>query len=287
MNQPAQSYSARRVEYHDLVTAMQVQKLIATLDRGEPVPTEGDPVPEGWHSIFFPKLPFTRDLGRDGMIKEIEDWQGRAPLPIRMFAGSRTRFMHPLRIGDRVTRVSELVSMNHKEGRSGRLMFATYRHTISNPQGVAIVDDWDMVFREEVKGGASAPPPGEPAPSGFAWEKSVNPSHVMLFRYSAVTFNPHRIHYDHPYATGVEGYPHLLVHGPLTALLLCDLARDSNPGARMTGFDMRAKAPLYANQAFRIAGRPREEGKERGKTCDLWAITPQNTVAMEAVATFA
>ena len=105
----------------------------------------------------------------------------------------------------------------------------------------------------------------------------------MLFRFSAVTFNPHRIHYDHPYATGTEGYPHLLVHGPLAALLLCDLARDNSPGATMTEFDMRAMAPLYAGQPFRIAGRPRNDGK----ACDLWAITPQNTVAMEACAVFA
>jgi 3-methylfumaryl-CoA hydratase len=283
MNESKQKYTDRRIEYHDLITAAQVQKLNATLDRDEPVPGEGDPVPPGWHPIYFPKLPPTRELGRDGMIKEIEDWQGEAPLPIRMFAGSRTRFVRPLRIGERARRVSELVSMTPKEGRSGRLMFATYRHTISAADAVCIVDEWDMVFREEVKGDAKAAPPGQSAPSGFKWEKTVIPTSVMLFRFSAVTFNPHRIHYDHPYTTGTEGYPKLLVHGPLTAILLTDLARDSNPGATMTGFDMRAKAPLYADEPFRIAGRPRQGGK----ACDLWAITPQNTVAMEAVATFA
>jgi 3-methylfumaryl-CoA hydratase len=105
----------------------------------------------------------------------------------------------------------------------------------------------------------------------------------MLFRFSAVTFNPHRIHYDHPYTTRTEGYPALLVHGPLTSILLADLARDHNPGRTMTGFEMRARVPLFAGEPFRLLGRPRDGGT----ACDLWAVTPQSTVAMEASATFA
>ena len=276
-------YSDRRVEYEDLITATQLQKLSATLDRDDPIPRDGDAIPAGWHPLFFPKLPPTRELGRDGMIKEIEDWQGEDPLPIRMFAGSRTRFLKPLLVGDKARRVSELISTTRKEGRSGRLLFATYRHTISTAEGVATVDEWDMVFRDEVKGSAKTAPPGEPAPEGGVWNRTINPTPVMLFRFSAVTFNPHRIHYDHPYTIGTEGYPNLLVHGPLTSLLLSDLARDNNPGATMTGFDMRAKAPLYAGQPFRITGRPRNGGK----ACDLWAVTPQNTIAMQATASFA
>lgn len=278
----SQKFTDSRIEYEDLITATQVQKLNVTLDREEPMPKDGDPVPPGWHHLFFPKLPPTRALGRDGMVKEIENWPGD-PLPIRMFAGSRARFHRPLRIGDRARRVSELVSMTPKEGRSGRLLFATYRHTISNSEGVATVDEWDMVFRDEVKGEAKRPPAGKSAPGGAAWERTITPSSIMLFRFSAVTFNPHRIHYDHPYATGTEGYPALLVHGPLTSILLIDLARDNNRGAAMTGFEMRAMAPLFADQPFRTMGRPRDGGK----ICDLWAVTPENTVAMEAFATFA
>lgn len=278
----SQTFTDRRIEYADLITATQVHKLMVTLDREEPMPVDGDPVPPGWHHIFFPKLPPTRSLGRDGMVREIEDWPGE-PLPIRMFAGSRARFHRPLRVGDRARRVSELVSVNPKTGRSGRLVFATYRHTISNSEGIATVDEWDMVFREEAKGEPKTPPPGEPAPTRAAWEKTVNPTSVMLFRFSAVTFNPHRIHYDHPYTTASEGYPALLVHGPLTAILLLDLARDNHPGATMTGFEMRAMAPLFADRPFRIMGRPREGAN----ACDLWAVTPENTVAMQASATFA
>ena len=145
------------------------------------------------------------------------------------------------------------------------------------------MDEWDRVDRAMVKGEGKKRPPKEAAPTDAVWERVINPTSVMLFRFSAVTFNPHKIHYDHPYATQTEGYPALLVHGPLTAILLIELAREKNPGATMTGFEMRAKAPLFADHPFRTIGRPRDGGK----ACDLWAITPSNTVAMEAFATFA
>ena len=138
------------------------------------------------------------------------------------------------------------------------------------------------MFLEESKSGARKPPPGQPAPEGTVWEMKINPTNTMLFRFSAATFNPHRIHYDYPYATQAEGYPGLVVHGPLTATWLLELARNNNPGATMTGFEVRAKAPLFAGRPFRIVRRPR--GGERA--CDLWAITPENTIAMEASASF-
>jgi len=277
-----QKYVGRKMEFEDLITATQVQKLSATLDREDPMPKVGDPVPPGWHYIFFPKFPPTRSLGRDGMVPEIENGPPD-PLPIRMFADSYAKFHRPLRIGDQARQIREIVSINAKEGRSGKLVFVTYRNTISTSKGIATEDEWNIVFLEQPREGARKPPPAQSAPASAAWERTVNPTNTMLFRYSAVTFNPHRIHYDHPYATQTEGYPGLVVHGPLTAVWLLELARNHNPGARMTEFKMRAKAPLYGGRPFRTLGTPRDGGK----ACDLWAITPENTVAMEAEAFFA
>jgi len=277
-----QRYVGRTVaEYHDLITAVQMQKMSATLDREDPVPKEGDPVPPAWHHAYFPRLPLTRALGPDGVIK-VKNWPDDPMLPRRMFIASRIRYYKPLRIGDRARWVTELVGLKVKEGRSGKSVIHSYRHTISNSQGVALVEEWDSMDREGAKGKPNVHSPGQPAPTGAAWEKTVNVNSVMLFRYSAVTFNPHRIHYDYPYATQTEGYPALLLHGPLTATLLSDLARDNNPRATMTAFEMRARLPLFSDRPFRIMGRPRDDRK----VCDLWAVTPENTIAMEAFATF-
>ena len=260
----------------------QVQRMNATLDRDEPAPRIGDPVPPGWHLIFFPRIPPTQSLSRDGTEPASENGMPD-PLPVRMFAKNKCKFSLPLRIGDQVRRITEIASIDAKEGRSGKLVFVTYRYTISTQSGVATEDERELVFLEESKAGPRKPPPGQPAPAGAVWEMTVNPTNTMLFRFSAVTFNPHRIHYDHPYATEAEGYPGLVVHGPLTATWLLELARNNNPGATMTGFEVRAKAPLFAGRPFRIIGRPRSGQR----VCDLWAITPENTVAMEASASFA
>ncbi len=273
-------YLGCKVEHEDLITATQVQRMNATLDREEPLPKIGDPVPAGWHLIFFPKFPPTRSLSPDGTEPAIENGMPD-PLPVRMFAASRAKFHHPLRIGDEARRISEITSINVKEGRSGQLVFVTFRQSIHTPAGLAIEDEREMVFLEEARNGSRIPPPGQAAPEGGVWHRTIHPTNTMLFRFSALTFNAHRIHYDTPYATGPEGYPGLLVHGPLTATWLLELARDNNPGARITGFDMRARAPLFAGRAFRLMGRPRDGGS----ACDLWAITPEDTIAMEASAT--
>src|SRR5690606_39059578 len=142
--------------------------------------------------------------------------------------------------GAEATRVSRIKDVKVKEGRSGPLVFVTVRHEISGDRGLAIVDEHDIVYRGEAK----APPAPVPARAEAPWRREVRPDPVLLFRYSAVTFNGHRIHYDHPYATGVEGYPGLIVHGPLIATLLIDLLRRNIPGASVRTFRFRALRPL-------------------------------------------
>ncbi len=277
-----QKYVGWKTEHEDVITASQVQRLNATLDRVEAEPRIGDPIPPGWHLIFFPRIPTTKSLSRDGTEPASENGMPD-PLPVRMFAKNSCRFHFPLRIGDAVRRITEIASIDAKEGRSGKLVFVTYRYTISTPGGVATEDERELVFLEESKSGVRKLPPGQPAPEGAPWEMTVNPSNAMLFRFSAATFNPHRIHYDHPYVTQAEGYPGLVVHGPLTATWLLELVRNNKPGAIMTAFEVRAKAPLFAGRPFRILGRPRDGDR----ACDLWAVTPENTIAMEASARFA
>ena len=274
-------YVGRSMIMEDIVTVSSVHKLTVTLNRSDPIPKIGDPVPPGWHHVLFPRFPLTKDLGGDGMVSEIDDGPVD-PLPLRMFAGSRTRFHQLIRIGDAVTQERKLVSMVPKEGKSGKLVFGTYAHTITGPNGLCTEDDWDLVFMEEDKDGTRKPPPPKPGPGSADWDRLINVNETMLFRYSACTFNPHRIHYDHPYTTEVEGYPGLVVHGPLTATWLLELARDNMPDKTMTGFQMRAIAPIYANQDIRLVGNVTKEGA----ACDLWVLTPEGNVAMEAAVTF-
>lgn len=274
-------YVGRSMEMEDVVTASSVHKLTVTLNRSDPLPKIGEPVPPGWHHALFPRFPLTQDLGGDGMVAEIDNGP-TDPLPLRMFAGSRAKFHQPIRIGEVVKQERKLVSMVPKEGKAGKLVFGTYAHKITGPNGLCTEDDWDLVFIEEDKDGTRKPPPPKAGPENFEWDRTININETMLFRYSACIFNPHRIHYDHPYTTGVEGYPGLVVHGPFTATWLLELARDNARDKTMTGFNMRAVAPLFANQDIRLVGQPSRDGL----ACDLWALTPEGNVAMEATATF-
>jgi 3-methylfumaryl-CoA hydratase len=189
------------------------------------------------------------------------------------------RFHTPLRIGDAVRRETELADISVKHGTTGTLVFATVVNRVFGPGGLALEDERRTVFREEVKAGeGNQAPQREPAPTDVAWRRRVTPDPVLLFRFSALTFNSHRIHYDYRWATQAEGYPGLVVHGPLTTALLIDFARDSNPGRSLRSYATRARAPLFDTAPFELRGRPTADG--RG--CELWAVTPDGTVAMSA-----
>lgn len=265
----------------DVVTASHVQKLAVTLNSDQPMPQEGDAVPSGWHHIFFPRLARTSDLGPDGMVPEV-DGGPDDPLPVRMFAGSQAKYHESLLVGDRIKQERTLTAVSRKEGRVGKMVFATYSHKIYGSRGLCIEDDWNLVFIEDDPDGQRPPPPAILGPEAVDWESTVNVDEALLFRFSAVIFNPHRIHYDHPYTTGVEGYPGLVVHGPLTAILLHELARQNMPDRQMATFSMSARAPLFATEDIRLVGKL----TETGTGCDLFALTPKGNVAMQANATF-
>ncbi|MDP6343940.1 MAG: acyl-CoA dehydrogenase, partial [Alphaproteobacteria bacterium] len=219
------------------------------------------------------------ELARDGLptstgiLPEVD-------LPRRMFGGCSLKFLAPLPIGSPVRREAEVVGITEKTGRSGRLLFVDQQHRIGTGDTLCIEENYTSVFREE--GAASAMPTAldalPPAPEG-AWVRDITVSEPFLFRYSALTFNPHRIHYDRPYATDVEGYAGLVVHGPLLATLLLEVVR-RNTERRVTSFAFRAQAPVYDIAPFRTMGLPKDDG-----VVELTAIGPDGATAMTATAT--
>jgi 3-methylfumaryl-CoA hydratase len=245
------------------------------LGRPEPELRDGDPLPPAWLALYFLPRFAMADLRPDGSSRDA-GVVPPMPLPRRMFAGERVRFHRPLRLGQSVRRETTLADLSMKSGGTGTLVFATVTSRVLDADGVvAIEDERRTVFREEVKAGERTPAPKRaPAPGDVPWRKHIAPDAVLLFRFSALTFNSHRIHYDRPWAMEVEGYPGLVVHGPLTTTLLVDFARDSNPGRRIVSYATQARAPLFDTAPFELRGRPTERG------CECWAVTPEGTVAM-------
>jgi 3-methylfumaryl-CoA hydratase len=199
-----------------------------------------------------------------------------------MWAGSRLEFHHPLRVGETISRTSRIADVSLKEGRAGPLVFVLVRHEMSNPQGLAWTEEHDIVYRDNPRPGDPTPT-AQAAPGDHNWERTLHPDDVLLFRYSALTFNGHRIHYDRRYVTEVEGYPGLVVHGPLIATLLLDLLRRKLPDASVARFAFRAVGPLFDIAPFSVCGTPERDGK----TVKLWARNADGALAMDATATLA
>ena len=265
----------------DVVAAAPAAALAATLDLEPTRPTTGTPLPPLWHWLYFLPLHRRSALGSDGHARR-GGFLPPVPLPRRMWAGGQLAFRRPLAIGDAATRVSTIESVDQKSGRSGPLVFVKVRHEIrreSEPEP-ALVEWQDLVYREAPRPGERAVPP-KPAPTKSAWRQEWVPDDVLLFRYSALTFNGHRIHYDRRYATATEGYPGLVVHGPLIATLLVELLRRERPAARVAAFTFRAVHPIFDTHAFIVRGEP-EPDRTR---VHLWAQDHQGSLAMDAMAT--
>ena len=276
-----QQWIGRTESRVDQVTRAPIAALAATLDRSDPLPVPGDALPPLWHWLYF--LPHYRqsEIGPDGHAKR-GGFLPPVPLPRRMWAGGRLTFRESLRVGDAIERVSRIVDVTTKHGRSGPLVFVLVRHEVSGPRGVAIVEEHDIVYRDPPRPGEPPPAPG-PAPEDAAWKREIRPDDVLLFRYSALTFNGHRIHYDRRYVTEVEGYAGLVVHGPLIATLLLDLLRRERPAATVREFSFRALSPLLDIAPFTVAGRPAADDR----SVSLWAANSDGGLAMDATAVLA
>ncbi len=267
----------RSEQRSDEITAMPIAALSATLDRDDPAPTPGSDLPPLWHWMFFNPIAKASEVGPDGHPKR-GGFLPPVELPRRMWAGGRLEFNHPLRVGDEVTRSSRILDVKVKQGRSGSLVFVTVRHEVTNARGVAMIEEHDIVYRDAPVPGAPTPPP-QSAPEDAAFSREVVADPVMLFRYSALTFNGHRIHYDRSYVNEVEGYPGLVVHGPLIATLLLDLLRREWPDAVVRRFSFTAQRPVFDISRFTVCGKP--DGDRRFQ---LWTRDHEGWLTMQATA---
>lgn len=273
------AWIGRRESREDVASAWPVQALTATLDRNDPLPQPGDAVPPGWHWLYFLEAKPASELGHDGHPK-LGGFLPPVGVARRMWAGGRIEFRRALRIGEAIRRESEILSIRPKTGRSGSMVFVTVRHTVTAGGEVAVCEEHDIVYREPAQRGA-APAPGTPAPRQAPWRREMTADPVLLFRYSALTFIGHRIHYDLDYCRQEEGYPGLVVHGPLQTLLLLDLCRRHDPRP-VRKIDYRALHPVFHFERMSVNGAPSADGA----TAEIWTANGEENYAMRATVCF-
>ena len=264
----------------DTLTATPYAALSATLDRPAERPQPGTALPPLWHWLYFLPLYRQSEVGADGHAKR-GSFLPPVALPRRMWAGSQFNFHAPLHIGEEVVRTSTIDNVTEKEGRTGKLVFVKVKHEVRrrSETAAALTEFHDIVYRDLAQPDAAEPAPTA-APAEAQWERLVVPDDVLLFRYSALTFNGHRIHYDRRYVTDIEGYPGLVVHGPLVATLLLDLLREHLPDAVVASFEFRALRPVFDIHHFYVCGRRLADGG-----IHLWARDHQGWLTMDARAT--
>lgn len=279
--QHLKQWVGRQERQRDFLVSAPLNALAATLDRDDAPYVQGTTVPPLWHWLYFLPIARQSSVGIDGHPQR-GGFLPPVSLPRRMWAGGRLSFHGPLPVGVEITRTSTILDIAHKSGRSGELVFVKLAHELAAGDGALLLrEEQDIVYRDPPKPG-DAPPAPQAAPDGALWVREVVPDPVLLFRYSALTFNGHRIHYDRPYAMHEEGYPGLVVHGPLIATLLMNLLRDERPQAQIRAFSFRAVRPLFDLRPFRLCGRLESDGGVQ-----LWAEDSDGFLCMDARAELA
>ncbi|MEJ3959644.1 MaoC family dehydratase N-terminal domain-containing protein [Brachymonas sp. G13] len=280
---PLQAWQDRSETASDNLSLQTLRALAVTLDHDAAALQAGSQAMPLAHWLAFQPLYQTSAAGVDGHARR-GGLLPPVPLPRRMWASSALQWQpgNPLRAGDAIERHSRIASVQHKQGGSGELVFVTVQHDIHNAQGLALTDKQHIVYRAAATPGAAAPAPVA-AEQDADWQREIDPSPLLLFRYSALTFNGHRIHYDRSYAQQEEGYPGLVVHGPLIATLLMDLLLRQLPDAEVRSFSFRAVRPTFDGQPFRVCGRLQPDGK----TVQLWAQDHEGWLTMQAQAELA
>jgi len=278
-----QDWVGRTESVDDVVTPTPYAGLCATLDYEPLRPAPGTSLPCLWHWLYFLPMHRQSEIGPDGHARR-GGFLPPVPLPRRMWAGSQLSFHTPIRVGDAVRRVSTIESVREKSGRTGPLVFVKVKHEVfcNSSAAAALTEFHDIVYREAAQPGEAAPQP-RAAPASSAWQRTITPDDVFLFRYSALTFNGHRIHYDRRYVTEVEGYPGLIVHGPLIATLLMDLLRRQLPQAQVKQFEFRAVRPTFDLHPFSVCGDPAADGK----SVHLWGRDHEGWLTMDATVALA
>lgn len=270
-----QSWIGREERLHDVLTADLVRKYRATLELPEGALEKGEIAPRLIHFCLAQPAAPGSALGPDGHPRR-GGFLPPVPLPRRMWAGGSITFHGNLRVGDSVQRVSRILDVALKSGRSGRLCFVKVEHLIEVDGRPVLEEIQDVVYRDLDSPGGPAKPTPEPAPVGTHVQE-VTPTPPLLFRYSALTFNGHRIHYDQPYATQVEGYPGLVVHGPLLATQLFNFAAETR-GRAPSRFSFRGLSPLFDIEPYTLNARLDEDKMV------LWTARQGGPFAMTAEA---
>ena len=260
------TWEGRSESFDEPAGAAPVRALAATLDRDADTPASaGAALPPLWHWLYFlPRAP-QREIGADGHPR-LGGFLPPVPLPRRMWAGGRLQWHAPLRVGDALERSTRIESVTHKSGRSGDLVFLLLRHEVRAGGVLALTEEQDIVYRAPAQASDPVPAP-QAAPTDATWSREIVPDPVLLFRFSALTFNAHRIHYDRPYATGAEGYPGLVVHGPLIALEMLNALQAAQPGLVLRSFDFTPKRPITVPMTMHA------HGKRDGDGWSLWMET--------------
>ena len=266
----------KSVEAADVVTAAGVARLAATFGIDPPAAAPGDPLPPGWHAPFFPPLHGPQNMREDG--QPAGGFLPAIPLPVQRLRGETTRYPGTLHIGDRMRRISEIAAIDIDETADGGPVVAlTFRQTIHTPAGAAVIEDRRFLYYGTAyRLDTSAPP----LPAAADWERIVVPDPVTMFRFSAVRFNSHRIHYDRDYATRVEGHPGLIVQGTMIGHLLVEMACENGPGAPLSRFDFRIHKPIYDTGPFALRGAASAGGAV------FWALDADGVVSMTADAAY-
>ncbi len=273
-----QEWIGKKESHTDVAAAWPVIALAATLDRDDPDPADGDDIPLCWHWLYFLEAKPASALGTDGHPKR-GGFLPPVPLPRRMWAGGRIEFIRAIKVGEHLRRDSEIIAVEPKQGKSGNLVFVTVRHTVLGSGEIVAVEEHDIVYREAARPGPA--PQGKTAPATVAWQRALSADPVLLFRFSALTFNGHRIHYDLDYCRNDENYPGLVVHGPLQTLLMLDLCRRHAPRP-VKKLDYRASQPVFQGERITVAGNPDNDGTK----AELWTTNAAGNCAMTGIATF-
>ena len=281
--QDAAAWTGPSETVQDVIGCGPCAGLAAALDRGAP-PRPGEMLPPLWHWLYFLPLTSQADLGADGHARGVslvpDTLIPDAGLPRRMLAGGEIVFRTPLRVGQAVHRRSSLLDIRQKDGRSGPLTFVRIMHDITSDDGEsAITEHQHIVYRAAPSSRDPSPEPALP-PSDPAWKHRRLANETLLFRYSALTFNSHRIHYDRPYAMQAECYPGLVVHGPLIATLLLESLHAVQPHARLRSFRFQVIRPTFDNQPFFTCGAPSREAD----SIRLWSVDHAGALTMDATA---
>ena len=262
----------------EAISAIPMHRMAAMLDREAKTIVEGDPLPPLWHWAYFLTPTRASELGRDGHAA-LGGFMPPVPLPRRMWAGGKLEFITPLRVGDTARRESTVRDVKVKQGRTGKLCFVEVEHCIFVGDELRLSEIHNIVYRDAKQPGEDNVQPPE-APGDAQWIREVVPTSTLLFRYSALTFNGHRIHYDLDFCRQHEGYPGLVFHGPLTATMLIDLALENNHSRSLKSYEFRAYSPLFDNAPFTL------NGKMEDSEAVMWATNPDNRLAMKAVLSF-